>query len=163
MFSTDPQTPSKVALSSNEHIILGDFNLHIGSDNVWAKNFISVLSDLDFGQHVCEPTHIHGHIIDVLCTSKSLSSSVSHHIGDGISDHFAVFFEAAFPVKTACNLKRMKVRRIKKINIADFMSDIMKSDLIKAPHKTASLLVHQYFHTLQYLLDTCTRVDNPST
>ena len=33
------------------------------------------------------------------------------------------------------------------------LSDIMKSDLIKAPHKTPSLLVHQYFHTLQDLLD----------
>ena len=33
------------------------------------------------------------------------------------------------------------------------MADIANSELIQAPYKTASLLSHQYFHTLRNLLD----------
>ena len=33
------------------------------------------------------------------------------------------------------------------------MSDIENSELIQAPYKTASLLSHQYFHTLRNILD----------
>ena len=43
--------------------------------------------------------------------------------------------------------------KIHKINISDFRMDILKSDLIRCPYKTASLLSHQYFNTLRSLLD----------
>ena len=45
------------------------------------------------------------------------------------------------------------IRKIHKINISDFRMDILKSDLIRCPYKTASLLSHQYFNTLRSLLD----------
>ena len=99
------------------------------------------------------PTHTQGHILDVLCTSKSLISSIHHYVKDGISDHLAVFFTTTFPVKNSCRVKRLKIRKIGKINKTDFMSDIANSELIQTPYKTASLLSHQYFHTLRNLLD----------
>ena len=98
------------------------------------------------------PTHIQGHILDVLCTSKSLTSSVQHYVKDGISDHLAVFF-TTFPVKNSCRVKCLKIRKLGKINKTEFMSDIANSELLQAPYKTASLLSHQYFHTLRNLLD----------
>ena len=54
------------------------------SQNCWTDHFNTVLSDFDFIQHVSTPTHIQGHILDVLCTSKSLISSVHHNVKDGI-------------------------------------------------------------------------------
>ena len=75
------------ALSPHENIILGDVNIQLDSQNCWTENFNTVLLDFDFIQHVSTPTHI----LDVLCTSKSLTSSVHHHVKDGISDHLAVF------------------------------------------------------------------------
>ena len=99
------------------------------------------------------PTHIQGHILDVFCTSKSLTSSVHHYVKDGISDHLAVFFTATFPVKNSCRVKRLKIRKFRKINKTEFMSDIANSELIQTPYKTASLLSHQYFHTLRNILD----------
>ena len=92
-------------------------------------------------------------ILDVLCTSKSLTSSIHHYVKDGTSDHLAVFFTTTFPVKNSCRVKRLKIREIGKTNKTDFMSDIANSELIQAPYKTASLLSHQYFHTLRNLLD----------
>ena len=86
------------ALSPHKNIILGDVNIQLDSQNCWTENFNTVLLDFDFIQHVSTPTHIQGHILDVLCTSKSLTSSVHHHVKDGISDHLAVFFTTTFPV-----------------------------------------------------------------
>ena len=141
------------ALSPHENIILGDVNIQLDSQNCWTENFNTVLLDFDFIQHVSTPTHIQGHILDVLCTSKSLTSSVHHHVKDGISDHLAVFFTTTFPVKNSCRVKRLKIRKLRTINKTEFMFDIVNSELIQAPYKTASLLSHQYFHTLRNILD----------
>ena len=51
------------------------------------------------------------------------------------------------------NKQCVSIRKIHKINISDFRMDILKSDLIRCPYKTASLLSHQYFNTLRSLLD----------
>ena len=142
------------ALSPYENIVLGDVNIQLDSQNCWTDNFNTVLSDFDFIQHVSTPAHIQGHFLDVLCTSKSLTSSIHHYVKDGISDHLAVFFTTTFPVKNSCRIKCLKIRKIGKISKTDFMSDIANSELIQAPYKTASLLSHQYFHTLTG--QTCT-------
>ena len=68
------------ALSPHENIILGDVNIQLSSQNCWTDNFNTVLSEFDFIQHVSTPTHVQGHILDVLCTNKSLISSVHHYV-----------------------------------------------------------------------------------
>ena len=96
-------------------------------------------------------THKHGHILDVLCTSKSLISSVCHYVKHGISDHLAVFFTTTFPVRNSCRINCSKVRKHSKK--CKFISDIANSELIQTPYKTASPLSHQYFHIFRNLLD----------
>ena len=49
--------------------------------------------------------------------------------------------------------QHISICKMYKINILDFRADILKSDLIRCPYKTASLLSHQYFNTLRSLLD----------
>ena len=151
------------ALSPHENIILGDVNIQLDSQNRWTDKFNIVLSDFDFIQHVSTPTYIQGHILDVLCTSKSLTSSVHHYAKDGISDHLAVFFTTTFPVKNSCRVKCLKISKIGKINKTEFMSDIANSEIIQAPYKTTSLLSHQYFHTLRSLLDKHTPIHERKT
>ena len=141
------------ALSPHEIIILGNVNTHIYSRNCLTYNFNSVLSDFYFIQHVPTLTHILGHVIDVLCTSKSLTSSVCHYVKDDISDQLAVFFTATFPVRHSCRIIHSKVRKLGKINKCEFITDIANSELIQAPYKTASLLSRKYFYTLGNLLD----------
>ena len=125
------------ALSPHENIILGDVNIQLDSQNCWTDNFNTVLSDFDFVQHVSMPTHIQGHILDVLCTSKSLTSSVHHYVKDCISDTLAVFFTTPFPVINSCRVKCLKIRKLSKIKKTEFMSDFANSELIQAPYKTA--------------------------
>ena len=136
----DKEIPSleAAALSPHENIVLGDVNIQLDSQNCWTDNFNTVLLDFDFIQHVSTPTHIQGHVLDVLCTSKSLTSSIHHYVKDGISDHLAVFFTTTF-----LRVKCLKIRKLGKINKTEFMSYIVNSELIQAPYKTASLLSHQ--------------------
>ena len=62
-------------------------------------------------------------------------------------------FSLIFPVRESCKFQHISIRKIHKINILDFRADILKSDLIRCPYKTASLLSHQYFNILRSLLD----------
>ena len=110
------------ALSTHENIILGDVNIQLGSQNCWTDNFNTVLSDFGFIQNMSTPTHIQGHIVDVLYTSKSLTSSVHHYVKDGISDHLAVFFTTTFPVKNSCRVKRLKKRKLNSCLILQILS-----------------------------------------
>ena len=104
--------------------------------------------------NMCQHLHTYKDIsLMYFCTSKSLASSVHHYVKDGISDHLAVFFTTTFPVKNSYRVKRLKIRKLRKINKTEFMSDIVNSELIQAPYKTASLLSHQYFHIPRNILD----------
>ena len=112
-------------------------------------NLLRKLLDLAFIQHISTPIHIHGHILDVLCTSKSLIPSVCYYVKDGISDHQAVFFTTPFPVRNSCRVKCPKVKKLVKINICEFISDIANSELIQAAYKTA--IVYYYSNIFKHL------------
>ena len=77
--------------------------------------------------------------------NPSLPQFVIIYVKDDTSDPLSIFLQQGN--------KRSKVRKLCKINKCEFISDIANSELIQAPNKTASLLSHQYFHTLRNLLD----------
>ena len=137
------------ALSGYENILLGDLNFHLDKHDTWTLKFYDILEHFSFTQLVNTPTHIQGHILDALCVRDAISPKV---IG-GLSDHQAIIFSFIFPVRESCKFQCVPIRKIHKINISDFRMDILKSDLIRWPYKTASLLSHQYFNTLRSLLD----------
>ena len=83
----------------------------------------------------------------------SFSWAIGPKVIGGLSDHQAIMFSLIFPVRESCKFQHVSIRKIHKINILDFRADILKSDLIRCPYKTASLLSHQYFNTLRSLLD----------
>ena len=141
------------ALSGYENILLGDLNFHLDKHDTWTLKFYDILEQFSFTQLVNTPTHIQGHILDALCVRDSFSWAISPKVIGGLSDHQAIIFSFIFPVRESCKFQCVPIRKIHKINISDFRMDILKSDLIKCPYKTASLLSHQYFNTLRSLLD----------
>ena len=140
------------ALSPIENIILGDVYIYLDSQNCWTDNFNTVLSDFDFIQHVPTPTHVQGHILDVLFTSKSLTSSVCHYVKDDISDHLAILFTSIFLVKNPCRVKRSKIRKLYKINKSEFISYIANS-IKKVLHKSPKIVLPDNF-TINSLTNT---------
>ena len=73
-------------------------------------------------------TYILGHILDVLCVRDTFSG-------------------------TPYKFRQVNTQKNCKINITDLRESILNSDLIKHPHRAASLLSHQYFNTLLNILN----------
>ena len=80
--------PTFCLANLNRIIILGDFNLHIDnqSDSL-ASEFLNMLNCMNFIQHVTQPTHNKGHILDSIIT-HGLDASISSVVDVGISDGF---------------------------------------------------------------------------
>ena len=160
--STDLRAPVKANLLRNStvswkqllyhHMKTVSWEMSIDSQKCCTDNFNTVLTDFDFIQHVSTPTHMQGHILDILCTNKFLTSSVHHYVKDSISDHLAVFFITTFPVKNSCRVKHLNIRNLGKINKTEFMSDIANlpnSCLILQVLSLSGLLTKQpaHYHT----------------
>ena len=141
------------ALSGYENILLDDLNFHLDKHDTWTLKFYDILEQFGFTQLVNAPTHIQGHILDALCVRDSFSWAISPKVIGELSDHQAIILSLIFPVRESCKFQCVPIRKIPKINISDFRMDIPKSDLIRCPYKTASLLSHQYFNTLRSLLE----------
>ena len=135
------------------NVILGDLNLHLDKQDGWSQKFNDSLCQYNFTQIIDSPTHIHGHILDVICVRDTFSKALCAKVIAGLSDHLAITFSVNIPIEVPCKFRQVNTRKIHKINITDFKEDILNSDLIKHPHRTASLLSHQYFNTLRSILD----------
>lgn len=73
-------------------IISGDFNLHIDNQSDYlSKDFINILSSMDFKQHITQPTYNRGHTLDLVIT-HGLTAGVSSVVDLAVTDHYCVFF-----------------------------------------------------------------------
>ena len=99
-----PTFLANYATIPNDIVIVGDMNFHLDIvDDRDAQRFIGILDLYGLQQHVCEPTHVHGHTLDVVIT-RNTSTIVSDvgvtdlglidHLGKMSRDHFAVKFTA---------------------------------------------------------------------
>ena len=86
-------------------IILGDFNLHLNTNNKIVSNFnrllvefnLKIINDLNI------PTHNKGNTLDLVICSQPFSSKISKfivHNDFSISDHFPISFNIDFIVST---------------------------------------------------------------
>ncbi len=71
---------------STAMLLLGDFNIHVDTDAVHALEFMSILDCFNQQQHIDFPTHVHGHTLDLVC-STGIDIIASKGSDIGISDH----------------------------------------------------------------------------
>ena len=107
--------------TSQRLVILGDFNIHHDSDSdTYSKSMKLLLENNNLKQHVTEPTHNKGHIIDWIIAPYDISVSVTDLC---ISDHFVVTFQ--LPIYFTHSAKKSVLcRNLKKINIERLNTDI---------------------------------------
>ena len=107
-----------------EVVIVGDFNIHLDElhDNN-AKQFQKLLLSYGLQQHVSQPTHKHGHWLDLIITwdNAHLVSNISFH--PGLSDHCAITCLLSMQ-KPQPQLVSIKTRRLKSFNIDAFRGDL---------------------------------------
>ena len=107
-------------------LIMGDFNFHV--DNVRdidAGKFVDLLDRHNLVQHVTEPTHTKGHILDNVITREDDANFIAD-VAVGaptFSDHSPILYQWCCRSPKKQRAVR-SVRRIKSINVMDFASDI---------------------------------------
>ena len=129
-------------------------DLHLDIPSHHTETFTDILTSFGLLQHVNCPTHIHGHWLD-LCITRSASQIVSSIFpSDGLSDHLTVLAELLSDLHRHTAKKQITYRRINQIDINNFKTDIVKSQLITNPKLSADSLYKQFHDTLSSILNT---------
>ena len=130
-------------------IVLGDFNVHW--DNKLSAETIeltSILNSFNLTQHVAEPTHIAGHILDLFITRESDDFVTSCQVSDFISDHNALLVNLSYGKPHAIR-KNIEYRKIKSIDVDAFSSDVQTG--LSYDHET----VNEAVYHLQQCVSWC--------
>ncbi|XP_030839377.1 uncharacterized protein LOC105441144 [Strongylocentrotus purpuratus] len=78
-------------LHPSEILLVGDYNIWVDvQDDSKARQFLNLLSTYGMKQHVREPTHDHGHTLDLLITREHENVISNVLVQPGLSDHFAI-------------------------------------------------------------------------
>ena len=140
-----------ILLCKEPLVITGDFNIHVDipSESI---QFSELLLSLSLIQHVNQPTHEKGHILDLIITRSAdniiLSDPAPVHL---FSDHFSI----------SCNLSLSKpslsshvvTYRPKSINLPTLHADLASSDLCVNPPDHLEVLIASYASTLSSIYD----------
>ncbi len=135
-------------------IYVGDFNIwvddNLNSDN---KSFQTLLSSHGLQQHISEPTHRHGHILDLIITRGNEGLMTNFSVRPGLSDHFAICGRLMLE-KPPLAQKIVNTRRLRNIDTNAFSLDIIMSlSALNADDEDVDTLVQNYELVMRKLLD----------
>jgi hypothetical protein len=144
-----------VSPMSTPFLIVGDFNVHVDQpQDCVAASFLDTLYVYDLKQHVCAPTHIGGHTLDLLLTrmTDNVISAISIH-DDLPSDHAAVkcFIGIARP---AASRKSISSRKLREVDTELLRKDIQTSSLnALQPSDSVNDSSTKFFTVLRSIID----------
>ena len=142
------------ATTSGQLLLIGDFNIHYeSSENPNAQRFHDLVEWMNLQQHVNDPTHDRGHILDLVITrdGEEVISDLSV-CPFYLSDHSVITFKLdmgkPLPIK-----KKIRIRKVKDIDVEEFIKDLEHSILIQNPPSALDDLVECYNSSLTLVLD----------
>ena len=86
---------------SSSFLMCGDFNIHVDTSSSDSTKFFNCLDSCNIAQHVHSPTHLHGHILDLVLAPTEPKVVSNVRVGGFISDHAVVHGELDFASPTA--------------------------------------------------------------
>ena len=138
---------------ATKHYIVGDFSLHLDTPSATTTTYNDILASFHTKQHVNFPKHIHGHWLDILINRSYCKNIQTPTVADGLSDHNTVIADLKVPIAPAVSKHNVFYRAIHSINIASFMTYIIRSDLVTHPKEHISDIYKQHRQILKTLLD----------
>jgi len=143
-----------LATSSGQLLIVGDFNFHL--DNLANQNsikFIDAVDYLNLKQHVSEPTHSKGHMLDLVITRPDACPIHNVTVSPpSLSDHYPITVTVQRRKPSADKIQ-ITARNIKYIDQNAFKSDLEKCELVNNPPDNLDDLVNMYNNTLSHIID----------
>ena len=116
-------------MSSSRFAILGDFNIHWDKpSDSHVKRFMELIDSLNMIQHVQDPTHIDGHIIDLIFTRADNHGITSTRTSSLLSDHCWINSVVDME-KPSVPRKSIEYRKYRSIDKEAFRDDIAASEL----------------------------------
>lgn len=133
---------------NKEFIIMGDFNLHLDeTSNNYIRDFTNVLDLFDLENHVKEPTHSKGHILDLVITRQKPINIFNVYVEDyhNFSDHYTIVFNINNARILKSEVKRILVKDYSKINYESFASELQRCiNLVPGKGQSVDQLVNHY-------------------
>ena len=138
---------------NSSYYICGDFNIHVDVPVGDGNKFTTFLDSCDLKQLVDKPTHLHGHILDVILSPSNQDTIADVKICDFVSDHALVKCLVTFSCQVAHTPNIVQYRRYHRINMSDFRLDLKNTSFVKSPADAVVDLYEQYVHDLGHVLD----------
>ena len=150
----------EVLLVQRSPLVLGgDFNIHVDDQNdPAARRFCDLLASFGMVQHVSEPTHVHGHTLDLVITGDDAQvNNVTVEPPGVLSDHGLLMCHIPYSIlghRRPETIERT-VRSWRKVDRAQFKDALKQSPLcsLSFDNATASELFDAYESTLCALAD----------
>ena len=83
---------------SSSFLMCGDFNIHVDTSSSDSTKFLNCLDSCNIAQHVHSPTHLHGHILDLVLAPTEPKVVSNVRVGGFFSDRAVVHGQLDFPV-----------------------------------------------------------------
>ena len=116
-----------ILLSKEQLLITGDFNIHV--DDPDSLTLLDLLESVGLRQHVSQPTHVHGHTLDLIITRWSDQIIQDSPQTDRfISDHASLLCKL-LQDKPAVTTKKDTYRRLKSVHLVSLKADSTASGL----------------------------------
>ena len=148
-----PKLLEDILVLNNPVYIMGDFNIHVNNDKCLnKKSFLDLLDTFGLVQNVKSSTHRDGNILDLLITRADHCPLHVDVCDIALSDHYAVKFSLP-TTKPPLPTKTITYRRIKAIDIDQFVDDIKESGLCEFQTDDPNALADKYNAVLVELLD----------
>jgi len=134
----------EISLFPRKIIVLGDFNIHVDvPSKSEVKRFLTYLETNDFQQHVMHPTHVSGHILDLIMSRPSDNLVRSCEVQTNLIDHHKVKCDINVAKPSLCK-KLVTCRNFKAINQAQFKSDLCDSLTVLQTDVTCEMYLKEF-------------------
>ena len=133
--------------------ICSNLNIHVDVPGSDGYKFMTILDSCDLKQLVNQPTHLHGHILDLIQSPSDQDTIVDVQICDFIPDHALVKCSTAFPCQVTHIPNTVQYRICHYLKMSDFSSDLKDNSFVKSPANAVVNLYEVYVHDLSDVLD----------
>ena len=134
-------------------VIFGDFNIHVDTDCINQQKFLNLLDISNLLQSVNKPTHLLGHILDLILSQSDSNFISAVTVGDLISDHTLVKCHLDFACSVLLKVSSISYCRYHKIDMQKCSDGLANTSFVLSPASNATDLYDQYVHDLHCLRD----------
>ena len=134
-------------------VIVGDFNVHLEkADCTHTKRFNRLLKSFGLHQHVADPTHNQGGILDVFITRNDLPNPDLFVHAPSISDHSLI--EGHLPIQPENVFETFTTRSWRKFDKTKFKQDLSTSNFFSQDSNWANFTIDELFSNYNLILRT---------